>query len=491
MPPARRVPPVWRTERPFLVALALGALVRVAVQVAFPPAFVYYDGPTYLALVDRLVPSPDRPVGYGVPLRALSWLTRGVDAVAVTQHLLGLLTAVVLYALLRRWRLSSGLATLATLPLLLDEMQLVLEHSVLSDVVFDLLLVLAVAVLAWRGRPRTWSTALAGLLLGAATLVRVVGEPTVLAAVLFCLLAAATWRARLLQALVVLVAFAAPLAAYATWYQQSEGVFAITQASGRALYMRTTSFVDCRSFTGPAYERGLCPPEPLGRRKEPTHYGWHDPRVARLDLPPGVSRDQALRDFAVRAIRAQPLDYARVVARDFVLGFAPTRTDHFEYHTAFKWGFAHYVDYVPPGNWAGPAYEAHGGELPRTRHPWADVLEVYGRVVYLPGPLVLVLVVGAAAGLARRRAPGAPETRPLAVLVLALGLGLVLVPDLTAEFTWRYQLPLVILAPVAAALALARTRAQPGTLATPSTDCPNGGVQRRSVNAVTGTTNRS
>ena len=60
-------------------------------------------------------------------------------------------------------------------------------------------------------------------------------------------------------------------------------------------------------------------------------------------------------------------------------------------------------------------------------------------------------------------------------------MGLVAVPDLTAEFTWRYQLPLVVLAPVAAALAWARAVAQPGTVATPSTDCPNGGVVRFGV----------
>ena len=85
----------------------------------------------------------------------------------------------------------------------------------------------------------------------------------------------------------------------------------------------------------------------------------------------------------------------------------------------------------------------------------------YGRVVFLPGPLTLVLVLGTLVGVARRRAPGAPETRPLALLLLALGVGLVLVPDLTAEFTWRYPAPpLVVLAPPAAALAFARTRAR-------------------------------
>ncbi len=122
---------------------------------------------------------------------------------------------------------------------------------------------------AWWRTPRLWTTAVAGLVLGAATLVRIVGEPTVAIAVLFLLLAATTWRARLTQALVVVVAFAVPLTAYAAWYHQENGAFAITQASGRALYMRTTTFVDCSRLTLPSYEQTLCPGEPLGDRLRP------------------------------------------------------------------------------------------------------------------------------------------------------------------------------------------------------------------------------
>lgn len=35
------------------------------VQVAFPPGFVFSDGPTYLWFIDNLAPSPNRPIGYG------------------------------------------------------------------------------------------------------------------------------------------------------------------------------------------------------------------------------------------------------------------------------------------------------------------------------------------------------------------------------------------------------------------------------------------
>src|SRR3954452_24863032 len=215
--------------------------------------------------------------------------------------------AVAAYALLRRWGVSPWPATFATLPVLFDSLQLLLEHAVLSDALFGFLLVAAVAALAWWRTPRIWSTALGGALLGLATLVRVIGEPAVVLAVLFLLLAATTWRARLVHSLVVVVAFVIPVTAYAGWYHQENGAFALTQASGRALYMRTTSFVDCSRLTVPSYEQTLCPGEPLGERFDPTWYGWHDPNtVHNLQLPPGITPQHAMRDFALRAIEAQP-----------------------------------------------------------------------------------------------------------------------------------------------------------------------------------------
>lgn len=471
--PRLAVPWSWRAERPFVVALAVGTLVRVLLQVALPPAFVYSDGPTYLGFVDAFEPSPDRPVGYGALLWLLALVSRGVDAVAITQHLLGLLTAVALYALMRRWGVRPWPATLATLPILLDEMQLVLEHSVLSDVLFDLLLVLAIVALAWHRPPRLRWTAAAGLLLGAATLVRVTGEPTVLAAAVFCAVVATNLRARVVHVLVLLAAFAAPLVGYASWYHQHHDAWAITQTGGRALYMRTTGFVDCATLSVPSYERTLCPDDPLGQRRDPTYYGWHDQGTTHALQPPaGVSDDAAMRDFAVRAIRSQPVDYARIVGRDFAMTFDIARVDHFGYDTAYKWSFHHYVDYEPTAGWTRPAYAAHGGQMPASRHPVADWFDAYGRGVYLPGPVLLALLAVALVGFFRRGERGVPTSRPLIFLTLSLGLGLVLLPDLTAEFTWRYQLPAVLLVPVAAALGWERLRErrQPGTTATPSTD---------------------
>ena len=62
-----------------------------------------------------------------------------------------------LYALLRRWSVPPLVATLACLPALFDAMQLSLEHSVLSDVLFDLLVVADPHPMTWAALARHYA----------------------------------------------------------------------------------------------------------------------------------------------------------------------------------------------------------------------------------------------------------------------------------------------------------------------------------------------
>ena len=452
-------PTAFSDHRPFVIALSVAAVVRVAVMVAFPPGFVFSDGPTYLALVDHLEPLTDRASGYGFLLDVLAPLTRGVWLITLVQHVLGLLTAVLGYAVLRRRGVSGRLATLAALPVLFDGMELALEHSVLSDVLFDLLVMGAVAAFGWHRSPRLRDAGLAGLLLGLAVCVRVVGQPLVVVAVLACLVAAATWRSRLVASAVVCVAFAVPVVGYVAWYHADHGTWALSESGGRALYMRTTGFVDCSLFTMPDYERPLCPAEPVGQRLDPTQYGWHMPDGTHgLTPPPGVTDDQAMGDFARRAIRAQPGEYVRIVARDLMLGFTVPREDRYEYDTAWKWRLESYVDFHQTG-WTRPAYLAHGGTLLHARQPLAGWLGFYGYTVYAWGPMLFLLTLLSVVGLVarRRHLADAPDgLRPLLLLILMTGAALTGAPAVTAQFVWRYQLPFVVLVPMAAALAVTR-----------------------------------
>lgn len=465
----------WVAEhRPFLIALALAALVRVVVQFAFWPAMVHSDGPTYLLFLDTFEPNAERPDGYGLlVLYPLSWLTSKVLAVAVVQHVMGLVTAALVYALVYRWGAGRRLALVASVPVLFDSLQLNLEHTVLSDTLFELLVVLAVVVLGWRRRPTPGAALAAGLILGVSVTVRLVGEPLVLAGVAYCLLAGRSWLVRLAGAVALIVGFALPVGAYAAWYHHDHGVYALSQSAGKSAYMRTTTFVDCTTLSVPAYERVLCPREPLGQRYDPTYYAWHDPRtLPRLKPPPGTTPDQAMREFALAAIRQQPADYAGVVLRDFLLNFDVWRADRFEYDTAHKWRMSTYLSYKPT-DWTRPAYEEHGGEQLTAREPFAIVAAVYGWVVYLPGPVLFAcLVTGMLGGLGLGRARRS-GLNSICLLLTVSGAGLLLVPAVTADFSWRYQLPALALLPAGAAIAFTALRggqADVGTPATASTD---------------------
>jgi hypothetical protein len=456
----------WRLtpyeHRPFLIALSLGVVIRIIEMLAFTPALVSSDGPAYLSFLDTPVTLATRPAGYGLlVLYPLSLVTSSLAAVAVAQHLMGLATAVLIYLLLRRWGVSGPLSTVATLPVLFDGLQLILEHTVLSDSLFELLVVLGVVVLGWHRRPGPGLAFVAGLLLGTSVTVRLVGEPLVVAGVGFCLLAGQGWRQRLAAAAALAVGFGLPAGAYMAWYHHDHGVYALSQFGGTSLYTRTTNFVDCSRLSVPRYERVLCPPEPLGHRLTPDWYTWNDPRtLPRLRPPPGTTTDQAARQFALAAIRAQPGDYARTALRDFTLNFDVGRGDRFDHTSSNKWRFSRYL-YALGNPRVRAAYQHHGGEPLVAHEPLASFLALYGWVIYLPGPLLLVcLVLGLLGGVGVGRA-GQSGMRSICLLATLTGIGLMLVPDLISEFVWRYQLPALALLPAGAALAVTAMRRGP------------------------------
>ncbi len=449
-----------KDHRPFIVALLLAAALRVVVMAAFTPALVFSDGKTYLNFVDSLVPITVRPAGYALLLLyPLSLLTDELVAVVLTQHLMGLVTAGLIYALLRRWGVGRWPATLGTLPVLFDSLQLLLEHSTLSDTLFQFLVVLGVVVLGWRRRPTPVLAFVAGLLLGLSVTVRLVGEPLILAGVAYCLLAGNNWRGRLAGAAALTVGFAVPVTSYATWYHSEHGVYALSEFSTISLYLRTTSFVDCPKLSLPQYQLVLCPAEPLGKRLDPTYYAWHDERtVRRLRPPPGTTMEEALGEFALEAIRQQPVDYARTALRDLMLNFDIQRVDRFELYTARKWQFIRYLDFggTQP---TMDAYEEHGGDYLAAHQPYADAVVQYQRFGYLPGPLLLACVLlGLAGGLGLGQARSS-GMRSITLLMTITGVGLLLMPAMTAQFVWRYQLPALALLPTGAALGYTAMRA--------------------------------
>ena len=95
-------------------------------------------------------PDPTRPSGYSVYLRLLEPL-HSFAVVTVSQHLMGLAIGIMIYALLvHRFKVPLWIAALAAVPALYDAYQIELEHLLMADTLFALLITAAITVAMWR-----------------------------------------------------------------------------------------------------------------------------------------------------------------------------------------------------------------------------------------------------------------------------------------------------------------------------------------------------
>lgn len=450
-----------RRHRWFLGVLAAGAALRALAMLGYRPALWFPDSYTYIVTVFRPRPDLVRPAGYSAFLKLLEPF-HSFAVVTAAQHLLGLATGVLVYLAARR--APRWAATLAAAPVLLDAYQVELEHLLVSDTLFMFLVVGAV-VLVQRPGPRNGGRRVvaAGLLLGAATLTRTVGLPLVaVLGVWFAL------RGRARVAGVLAVAALVPVVAYGGWFYATYQRLGIVGANGAFLYARTMSFADCAEMDPPADLRVLCDPRPPERRPPSQEYLWA--RNSPLVVLPGITftaeNDDLARRFATLAIREQPLDYAASVlgelGRTFVWG-RPVYPDaeiygYYEFPAASP---------PPPGRWAaqlgvemGRRYE-RGAIGTEVAEPFAGWLRAYQDVARLPGTALLVILLvppalTALTALRARRRDGAARPRPGGgpawLPPWAVAVTLLVVPAAVAEFDYRYVLPAVPLACLAAVL---------------------------------------
>src|SRR5947207_516631 len=122
------------------------------------------------------------------------------------------------------------------------------------------------------------------------------------------------WRAWLAAA-VMAVGCAAPVAAYAGWFHSWWGSYTLSRAEGFYLWGRVSSFAECPVIKPPASEQAICPSGTPSSRTPPGDYIWHAPEVHHMANggPVTAANDALLRDFAIRAVWAQPLSYLHAV----------------------------------------------------------------------------------------------------------------------------------------------------------------------------------
>jgi hypothetical protein len=443
----------------FALLLTLGVLLRVMAQVAYQPAILYFDSVGYLGRYRLSLAEPDPP-WYSLTAHLLLGAFHDLAALSALNHLLGLTTAGLIYAVLLRRGAKPWIAALAAGPVLLDGLQLLIEQMVMSEPLFQFFIVLGIALLLWRPRPNPATAAIAGVSFAAAALTRYVGQSLVLAGLLFCVLAAGRRLiTRLATAAALLAGFVLPMIGYAAYNDAVNGTFTVSSgAVSIGLYARVAASVTCSQLTLPSYERPLCPPAGVvkpraGSLIQGYALGTTSPLVT-YQPPHGETTHQVLNDFVKRAVLQQPLAVASAIGGSLMRPFLSWQRDHkpgelpierWRFQTVFPLYFTH-VSLSLFHRWEG-----HG---PVINRPLAGFLRRYQLSVgYTPGPVLLacvILALLAGLGVGRARRSG----QQLACLLwLAVGLGLLLSAALY-QFSWRYQLPALVTIPPAAALAL-------------------------------------
>ncbi|WP_346433821.1 hypothetical protein [Nonomuraea composti] len=457
----------------FLAVLAVGAALRALAMLGYRPALWFPDSYTYIVTVFKPRPDLVRPAGYSMFLKLLEPL-HAFGAVTAAQHLLGLATGVLVYRTARRvaGRAPRWAATLATVPVLLDAYQIELEHLLVSDTLFMFLVVAAVALCATR---RTATVAGIGLLLAAATLTRTVGQPLIVVLAAWFVLRGWIGPAKggtrrgggrrrpvgawLRPVAVLLAAALVPIVAYGAWFYVTYQRVGLVGANGAFLYARTMAFADCARMDPPPDVKVLCDPRPPERRPPSQEYIWA--KDAPLVLRPGITfskeNDDLAARFAMLAITAQPLDYAASVLEELARSF---RWDRPIYPDAEIYGYYQFpvTEPGPPGRYPAQVgaeyaklYEqgAIGTEIVE---PFAGWLRAYQSMVRLPGPVLLaILLVPPVAAIARRRKGRRLAAGPAWLVPWSVAVVLLITPAAAAEFDYRYVLPAVPLACLAAA----------------------------------------
>ncbi len=394
----------------FGLALAGAVVVRVLVLLAFRPIMWFGgDSASYLATGLHLVPDASRVGGYGF----LLWLLRplhSVALVAVVQHVMGLAIGVLGYRLARRYGLPGWAATLVAVPVLFDAYQLQLESDAVPDVPFGLLVFIALYLLLrapGERRPAViGGVGSAAFVLGVTAILWPVG----LGLLAVLVVALVIQRAGVLAVAAAILAGAVPVAGYAAWFDLHEHQLGLTRSEGVYLWSRTMSFANCAVIKPPADERTLCPPA-TGTRIAASLYIW-DGDSPLLRLPGGrfSARTNALtRNFALRAIAAQPGGYLTAVGHDIGLSFYWDRPVHPDAGIVDRYQFADAATaWVPAGmtaigggTVAGDQAAYNGGHPAATRavQPFAGWLVGYQRFVYLRGTLLGVILLGGAAAM--------------------------------------------------------------------------------------------
>ena len=448
----QRVLAAVASHRYGVLLVAVAACLRLIACLGYQPAIEFFgDSYDYLANARHLTLQTWHPLGYPVFLRALSW-TGSLLAVPVVQHLCGLASGVLVYRLVRRRAGASDLvAAAAAAPILLDAWQLVVEHTIVAEPPFELVIVLLVTVLFQTSRSKS-AVAFAGVLFAAGVLLRTAALICLPIAIGYVALSARSWR----RAAAFAAVAALPLVAYAAAFQTQHGNFALVSDGSRYLYGEVATFADCSRLT--VRDKELCPTLPRADRPGSNYYVWdaHSPYRAVRHLYGDKAANARAAAFTRHVISAQPGDFAHYVGQTLLHYVRMGRTTGPRDFPAETWQFPATARTPPLWHTTVGAVDYDGSSVvPRVNRPWATLLRAYQRVGFVPGPLLAVLVGVALVGAI---GSGSRQLRLDILLLTFFGVALLVGSALSAGFDYRYALPTLMLVPAAAGLSMPKLR---------------------------------
>jgi hypothetical protein len=447
-----RVRALLPAHRALVALLIIAALVRILVATAYRPSLFYSDSWMYLDMAYGHHLADDRPAGYAAALALIGLPGRSLLAITTLQHLAGLATGALAYAVLRRLTVDRRLALVAAGIILLDGYAITLEQMILAEAFFTFALMLS-AFLVVGERSRR-SIAASGLVLAGATLLRTAGAFAIPVWLAYVLVRHRDLRAFALAS----CALALPLLAYATVYKQEKGTFGLTAAQGWFLYGRVGEIADCSKFRPPDGTADLCQSATARKGRGPGYFLWsgNSPANRRFGLP-GEHReaDAPLGQYARATVKARPLAYARIVSRDFAKYFEPGVGSGGDSDAAISLPAHPRKD--PPMINERVRAEYFPGYQPDL-HAGAAGARRYQVVAHTPRALIALCVLATLAALiaaAFRRKRYGLDRWPEAFLLTGMGVAMLVGSVATSAFIVRYLVPTVPLIVCGGALALA------------------------------------
>jgi hypothetical protein len=462
-----RIRRVVADNKLFAVFLVPALLLRVDAELGYRWWVYFNDSFDYITTAVTGVTDPVRVSGYSMFLRVLLPL-HSFALVTVLQHLMGLLVGVMIYALAKkRFGAPRWLAVAMSAPVLYDGFEIQLEHQILSDTMFLFIAMVAATVLLWAPRPSWWRCGLAALLVGVSVTVRSTGLPLIPVFVVYLVIAlfprARNWRGwrPLVAGLAAFcVATAAPVLAYEALYDHQHGQFNMNTSTGVFLYSRVMTFAECSkmNLSGDPELLSLCTTVPPDQRPIAQAYIW-TPATPLDRFPPtkfSTVPNSLAQQFAIKAIEAQPADYARATFDDTWRSFAWSRSVFPNGATYDEYLFGYHplqVPASPVGRYPDTATDyLRGDPLTKIVNPYAALIRTYQRYVWLPGTVYGLILLAGLAGIGWRWRRGGRE----AFLPWAASLALIVTPAATAEFDYRYVTTAVPFGCLALALAFGK-----------------------------------